>query len=485
LGKGQASALLSKISIILNLFFLCFSFLWITFLVPASVLIRIFTSIFTGILTMTDNSKITSYILTGNNNYVPWARSVEIGLGGKGKLQFINGSKTKPKPKDIANPTADEQTAIETWETTDQMIMSWLLSTMDTKISNALMYCKTSSEIWTKAKIRYGQGKKFAHIFSLKQEISNIKQRNLTNSDLVTELLIKWEELQMYFPETVNPEEIYKRNEHDLIYTYLGALDPGFEPIRAQILSSAEMPKFDDVVLRIEQEETRRRLMNPSPVATTESQAFRATYVKDKGKSNLWCDHCKKAGHNREGCWVLHPHLKPQRNNRGGGGSNNGGWRREANSAIGEIARGRDEKGAEETRTNPTSYSSGPNYGPTQQYGPTAQSPGISQPAQHAPNFSDTNSDQLAKLVNQLNRLLQPSQPYTGLSELKLSNNSMYLNKNQHASNWIIDSGATHHMSCNPNKFLNLSTTNEPQFVTTANGGQTKILGTGTISVLN
>ena len=40
-------------------------------------------------------------------------------------------------------------------------------------------------------------------------------------------------------------------------------------------------------------------------------------------------------------------------------------------------------------------------------------------------------------------------------------------------------------MLCNPNKFINLKTTHEPQFVTTANGGQTKILGTGTTRVLD
>ncbi|KAA0036222.1 copia-like protein [Cucumis melo var. makuwa] len=359
---------------------------------------------------MIENNKITTYILTGNNNYVPWARSVEIGLGGKGKRSFINGSKGKPKPKDQANPTDDELTAIENWETTDQMIMSWLLSTMDTKISSALMYCKTSKEIWTKAKTRYGQGKNFAHIFSLKQELSNIKQGNLNNSDLVAEILTKWEELQMYLPETINPEEIYKRNEHELIYTYLGALDSSFEPIRAQILSSAEMPQFDDVVLKIEQEESRRRLMNPSPAPSTDNQAFRATYNKDRGKGNLWCDHCKRSSHNKESCWVLHPHLKPQR--KGGGSTNNGGWRREAHSAIGELNSGTNTKadfGMNGMNPNP---SQGPaDHGPPGFYGTTAAGPvqgPISFVTPAGP--SGPNSDQLMQLVNQLNQLLQPRQ---------------------------------------------------------------------------
>ncbi|KAL0561798.1 hypothetical protein IC582_002241 [Cucumis melo] len=287
----------------------------------------------------------------------------------------------------------------------------------------------------------------------------------------------------MYLPETINPEEIYKRNEHELIYTYLGALDSSFEPIRAQILSSAEMPQFDDVVLKIEQEESRRRLMNPSPAPSTDNQAFRATYNKDRGKGNLWCDHCKRSSHNKESCWVLHPHLKPQR--KGGGSTNNGGWRREAHSAIGELNSGTNTKadfGMNGMNPNP---SQGPaDHGPPGFYGTTAAGP-VQDPISFVTPAgpSGPNSDQLMQLVNQLNQLLQPRQQNSGLSELKLSNNSIYLNK--HDSNWIIDSGATHHMSCSPNNFLNLITSNEPQFVTTANGGQTKIFGTGTISVFN
>ena len=28
----------------------------------------------------------------------------------------------------------------------------------------------------------------------------------------------------------------------------------------------------------------------------------------------MWvCDHCKKKGHGKDKCWILHPHLKPQK----------------------------------------------------------------------------------------------------------------------------------------------------------------------------
>jgi len=70
--------------------------------------------------------------------------------------------------------------------------------------------------------------------------------------------------------------------------------------------------------------------MNSHQSETTENQAFKTNHnrnpnprgpAKTKGAAATdWCDHCKRAGHNREGCWVLHPHLRPVRNKGGWGG---------------------------------------------------------------------------------------------------------------------------------------------------------------------
>jgi hypothetical protein len=201
------------------------------------------------------------------------------------------------------------------------------------------MYSSTAKEVWEKAKRRYGQQKNFAHIFSLKQELSQIKQSSQSNNELVTEIMSKREELNVYLPPTTDPIETQKRSEMDLIFTYLGALDSSYEPIRSQILASADMPSFDDVVARIEQEQSRRALMNPQLTAESENnKAFNTKFSNPnprdptkvpRGNSAAdWCDHCKRTGHSREGCGVLHPHLRPNRSkgekNNWGGGKNRG-----------------------------------------------------------------------------------------------------------------------------------------------------------------
>jgi gag-polypeptide of LTR copia-type len=189
------------------------------------------------------------------------------------------------------------------------MIMSWLLSTTEPKISSTLMYSATSKEIWDKAKKRYGQQSNFAHIFSLKQDLAKIKQNGQSNNELVTEIMTKWEELNVYLPPTIDLIETQKRSEHDLIFLYPGALDSTYEAIRSQILASAEMPEFDSVVARIQQEESRRAMMNPQVTVTTDNRACRTSFpnpnptARAKGTTaSDWCDHCKRAGHKSGGC---------------------------------------------------------------------------------------------------------------------------------------------------------------------------------------
>jgi hypothetical protein len=84
-----------------------------------------------------------------------------IDLGGKGKLNFVTGTKTRPVPAKINEATTEERAKIDEWETIDQMIISWLLSTMELKISNTLMYSATSKEIWDKAKKKVWPTKQF------------------------------------------------------------------------------------------------------------------------------------------------------------------------------------------------------------------------------------------------------------------------------------------------------------------------------------
>jgi gag-polypeptide of LTR copia-type len=60
-----------------------------------------------------DNSKLTNIILNGNQNYIPWSKSVSMALSGRGKLGHVNGTKPKPKLENSDAPTTEEINKIQ------------------------------------------------------------------------------------------------------------------------------------------------------------------------------------------------------------------------------------------------------------------------------------------------------------------------------------------------------------------------------------
>ncbi|KAM1263124.1 hypothetical protein ACFX13_028838 [Malus domestica] len=74
-------------------------------------------------------------MLLNEFNYLPWSRAVSLALRERSKLGFINESS---EPPESTSPTYD------TWHTTDQLIMSWLLNSMEPKLSEFFSYSESS-----------------------------------------------------------------------------------------------------------------------------------------------------------------------------------------------------------------------------------------------------------------------------------------------------------------------------------------------------
>jgi hypothetical protein len=72
--------------------------------------------------------------------------------------------------------------------------------------------------------------------------------------------------------------------------------------------------------------------MNPQVIVTTDNRVFRTSFSNlnptSRGKGTIatdWCDHCKRAGHKADRCWILHLHLRPSRTKAERGGARKGG----------------------------------------------------------------------------------------------------------------------------------------------------------------
>jgi hypothetical protein len=177
--------------------------------------------------------------------------------------------------------------------------------------------------------------------------------------------------------------------------------------------------------------------MNPHPALELESQAFTAHHHNHsfkgeiRGAATARCDNCKKEGHSRDACWFLYLELRPKRKDRGGGDRTkkkgvDRDWERKGYCAV-------NLDNADKTKSQGVHEATSAH---------TARLPNEFSQAQQDQlgNLSQAQQDQLGNLLNQL---------------LKTLNNRGILSSNcvqsfLHSDNcWVIDSGATDHMTGN------------------------------------
>jgi hypothetical protein len=83
------------------------------------------------------NQRLSS-VLLNEYNYLPWSRAISLALGGKSKLAFINDKNNMP---------LSSSEDFSTWLSQDQLVMSWLLNSMEPKIAEIFSYSESSKEL--------------------------------------------------------------------------------------------------------------------------------------------------------------------------------------------------------------------------------------------------------------------------------------------------------------------------------------------------
>ncbi|KAG7559383.1 Integrase catalytic core [Arabidopsis thaliana x Arabidopsis arenosa] len=158
------------------------------------------------------------------------------------------------------------------------------------------------------------------------------------------------------------------------------------------------------------------------------TSANRGNFNTNRGKAP-WCDHCKKSGHAKEKCWILHPHLRPARR---------------------------------EPRAN---HATGENLGGQEQAGTSSQALGGNGAAMMASSDLVRRSD-LDALIKALKE--SSGNAYHALSSLKPL---------------IVDSGASHHMISDSKLMKNI----EPALgnVIIANGDKIPVKGLGDLELFS
>lgn len=118
-------------------------------------------------------------------NYLTWSTSIQISLGAKDKLEFIDGS--------INNP--DEDSAdFPKWRSADFMVRSWILGSLTKDLAKSFVYCTSARNFWEELKERFGEGNG-PSVYKLHREIASIQQGNSNLTTYFSKLKRLWEAL--------------------------------------------------------------------------------------------------------------------------------------------------------------------------------------------------------------------------------------------------------------------------------------------------
>ncbi|KAF7802209.1 Retrovirus-related Pol polyprotein from transposon RE1 [Senna tora] len=249
---------------------------------------------------------LTRHKLTGQN-YLHLSRSMIMFITGKGKEDYLTNS-TKPQPDDPK---------FKTWKAENQMVMSWLINSMDLEIGQDFMFFATAAKIWKATKESYSDVQNTAELFKIKGALHDFKQGELSVPQYFNTLNRYWLQLDMFeCPEwkcSKDAATYQKLVEKERIYKFLLGLNKSLDNIRGRILSVKPLPSLREVLSIVRHEESRRKLMLES-LANSDSVNGSALAVhgvshnpgNGQKKGRPWCDHCHRTGHVKDKCWKLH-----------------------------------------------------------------------------------------------------------------------------------------------------------------------------------
>lgn len=212
--------------------------------------------------------KLISQQLTGHENYSRWSQEFRRALVTKDKDGFIDG--TIPVP-------SDERLARH-WRKCNQLVRTWIGNCISPEVAAGLPPTEDAQRMWENIKEMYGKLDR-VKIFSLMQELSDLKQGNMTVTACFNKLSSLWNELEAVEEKLEGPDSTLQQyrsiKEREKATRFLLILNDTYLTFRSQILAMDPVPPIGRIYQLAVQEES-QRLASPEHARHGDSIALAA-----------------------------------------------------------------------------------------------------------------------------------------------------------------------------------------------------------------
>ncbi|XP_043693371.1 uncharacterized protein LOC122643864 [Telopea speciosissima] len=408
------------------------------------------------------NIQITSVKLNGASNYLLWSQAFEVYVTCCRKMKYLT-----MEPVDSTDDKYDD------WKAENATLLCWLWNSMEPSIASNVMFHKTAKGVWNELKESYSQDTNLSRIYDVYERFFSFKQDGKSLGEYYSSLKGMWEELNVYHPISTDAAVIKSQRSEFLVAKFLSGLDSDLQSVKSQLLTGEKIPSMNEAYCRIQ------RVVSPSvvksdsaPTNKDNSALFTSTGGRGRGgggtssrgrgstfgrgratgsggrgvtsntagsgfvdTSSRWCTHCNRSNHTVDKCWLKHG--KPQ-------------WAREqfANSAISDGG-------------TDSVHSSDP-----------------------APRSSTDGGTSSNDLVSQLLQRVQQLEASSSTSTAVLAHSGTTACFASSSSPWVIDSGASSHMTGKPTLFSSSTQPSMSSWISIADGSSMPVTGHGKVALI-
>ncbi|GMJ03787.1 hypothetical protein HRI_004047900 [Hibiscus trionum] len=194
-------------------------------------------------------SKITDHKLNGFN-FLDWNHTIE--------LYLLSLSMDRHLTDDP--PTDDSRLP---WMREDARLYIQIRNYIESEVVGLVNHCKTVKQLMRYLQFLYSGKGNFSRIYDVCQNFYMVDKEDRTLTSYFMDFKKMCEELNMLLPFSADIEVQRSQREQMAIMSFLAGLPPEFETAKSQILSGSEISSLDDVFRRVRR--TENSLPTPSP----------------------------------------------------------------------------------------------------------------------------------------------------------------------------------------------------------------------------
>ena len=211
----------------------------------------------TPIIIQHERSSFNSGIVLNETNYDMWSQMLDMQIADKEKLSFIRGTSPPPKEKDEG---------YEKWYSDNQKVKRWLLMSMSPEIMKRYIRLPTAQDIWKAlSKAFYDRADKL-QVFTFNQRAFSAKQNGRPLSIYYGELIEIFSELdhrvKLVMVDETDIASYHKLLQRQRVHIFLVGLEGDFKQVRGEILRKDPVPELEECYALIRREDVQHGVMN-------------------------------------------------------------------------------------------------------------------------------------------------------------------------------------------------------------------------------